>query len=289
MKAAASFVAMTTPNQIVLATDFSPSAMAAVPVAGKFAQIFDAKVTLLHIFQYAPKHRYKVPVEWMVEIIRRDVRCKLLEAKAILHESGAETEVAVLEDGIPSQQILGFLQSCEAPLLLMGTHAVGGMDRFILGSTAEEVVRQARCPVVTVGPHVSSSAPDNVLFREVLYATDFGVSSLAAVPFVELLRQSAQSHLRVLHVSADRTSDSGEEKKQFDAVRTILKAMGDEEYITLHGTNVSQAVVNEAERDRADLVILGVKRASAFASHAPPKIAFQIIAASPCAVLTVSS
>lgn len=280
---------MTTPNQIVLATDFSPSAMAAVPIAGKFARIFHAKVTLLHIFQYAPKHRHKVPVEWMVEIIRRDVRSKLLEAKAILHESGAETEVVVLEDGIPSRQILSFLQSCEAPLLLMGTHAVGGMDRFILGSTAEEVVRQTHWPVVTVGPHVSPSAPNNVPFREILFATDFGVASLAAAPLVELLRQSAETHLRVLNVSTDRTSDSGEEKEQFDAVRNILEVRGDEQYVTLHGTNVSQAVVNEAERDRADLVILGVKRASAFASHASPKIAFQIIAASPCAVLTVSS
>jgi hypothetical protein len=48
-------------------------------------------------------------------------------------------------------------------------------------------------------------------------------------------------------------------------------------------------VVNEAERQPADLVALGVKRASAFVAHVAPKIAFQIVAASPVAVLTVSS
>ena len=277
------------PNRIILATDFSPASSTAVLIASKVARVFKATVTILHVFQYVPHHRYKVPVEWMVEIIRRDVRQKLQETKDIFREANVQAEVMVVEDGIPSQQILNFVESCEAPLLVMGTHAVGGMDRFILGSTAEEVLRQAHCPVITVGPHVPSVASRDATFQEILYATDFAETSLAAVPFIDLLRQSAETHLRVLHVSTDRISDAGEEKEQFEAVREILKARDDEEYLTLHGTNVSQAVVNEAERDRADLVILGVKRASAFASHAAPKIAFEIIAASPCAVLTVSS
>jgi hypothetical protein len=81
-------------------------------VAGGLAQIFCAKVTLLHIFQYVPKYRYKVPVEWMVEIIRTDVRKKLAEAKRVLNDAGVEVEVMMLEDGFPSQQILTFMPDC---------------------------------------------------------------------------------------------------------------------------------------------------------------------------------
>jgi nucleotide-binding universal stress UspA family protein len=54
-----------------------------------------------------------------------------------------------------------------------------------------------------------------------------------------------------------------------------LGSNGDEEYLVLDGTNVGQAFVNEAERCPADLVVLGVKRASAFSAHAGPKIAFR--------------
>jgi nucleotide-binding universal stress UspA family protein len=245
---------------------------------------------LLHIFQYVTKHRYKVRVEWMVEIIRRDVRSKLADAKRILHEAGVETEVMVLEDGIPSQQILTFVQrSYAAPLLVMGTHAVGGIDRFILGSTAEKVLRLANYPVVTVGPHVSSVAKNNLLSENILYPTDFSQASLAALPLVDLLRHAAGAHLRILHVFTDPIAGAKQENEQFDAVRKLLGAHGNEEYVTLHGRNVSQAVVNEAERYPADVLILGVKRASAFTAHTAPKTAFQIIAASPCAVLTVSS
>jgi nucleotide-binding universal stress UspA family protein len=262
--------------------------MSAVRVAGGLAQIFCAKVRLLHIFQYEPKHRYKVPVEWMVEIIRTDVRKKLAEAKGVLNEAGVEGEVMMPEDGFPSQQILTFMQSCQISFLVMGTHAVAGMERFLLGSTAEEVLRQARCPVITVGPHVASFSRNGPLLQKILYATDFSDASLAAVPVLLALRKPTAAHLRILHVSADH--DSGiEETQRFDSVRRLLGANEGEEYVVLHGTNAAQAVVNEAERYPADLLVLGVKRASAFVAHVAPKIAFQIVAASPCAVLTVSS
>ncbi len=280
---------MTAPAQIVLTTDFSPTAMAAVPVTVRLAQMFKAKVTLLHIFRYVPKHRYPIPVEWMVEIIRRDVRTKLVEAKRILHEAGLETEIMVLEDGIPAQQILSFVKSCAAPLLVMGTHAAGGMERFIIGSTAEEVLRQVYCPVVTVGPRVFPVVQADIPMQKILYATDFGEASLAAAGLVDLLRECTGAHLRIVHVSQGDTPEMTGENDRFDVVRKVLATKGGEEYVTLHETPVAQAVIDEAERYSADLVVLGVKRASAFTAHALQGTAFQIIAASPCPVLTTSS
>jgi nucleotide-binding universal stress UspA family protein len=279
---------MKIPTQIVLPTDFSPASMSAVRVAVGLAQIFHAKVLLLHVFQYVPRHRYKVPVEWMVEIIREDVRKKLVQAKGILHEAGVDAEVMVLEDGIPAQQILAFVESFETPFVVMGTHAVGGMERFILGSTAEEVLRQAHYPVVTVGPHVFSPPKNGPFLRRILFATDFSEASLAVVPGLSALQKAARAQLQILHVSADYAPEVAE-TQEFDSVRQLLGADGGAEYVVLHGANIAQAVVNEAERYPADLVVLGVKRASAFVAHVAPKTAFQVIAASPCAVLTVSS
>ena len=58
--------------------------------------------------------------------------------------------------------------------------------------------------------------------------------------------------------------------------------------MTLHETDVSRAVVNEAQEYSADLIVLGVKHAAERATHLAAKIAYQIIAAAPCAVLTIS-
>jgi nucleotide-binding universal stress UspA family protein len=115
------------------------------------------------------------------------------------------------------------------------------MERFLLGSTAEEILRQARCPVITVGPHVASFSRNDP-FLKILYATDFSDASLAAVPVLSALRKPTAAHLRILHVSADH--DSGiEETQRFDSVRRLLGANESEEYVVLHGTNAAQAVV----------------------------------------------
>jgi len=279
---------MTTPRQIVVATDFSPASNAAVRVATTMAQVFKVKVTLLHVFEYVPNHRYPVAVGWMVEIIRRDIRRKLEGTKNTLRQSGIETETRMLEGGNPARQILSFIQVCESPLLVMGTHAVAGMERFLLGSTAEEVLRQIKWPVITVGPLVASGMESHAGVRRILFATDFSETSLTVIPFMLALQQSSGAQLRVLHVSGDHMSEK-EENKQFDAVRNALHAAQGAEYITLHGDNISQAVVNEAERYPADLLVLGIRRATEPAAHLAPKIAFQIVAAAPCAVLTVAS
>jgi nucleotide-binding universal stress UspA family protein len=279
---------MTIPDQIVLATDFSHASTAAVPVADKLARLFKVKVTILHVFQYAPRHRHQIPMEWMVGIIRRDVRCRLVATKQRLIDLGVQTEVG-MEDGIPFRRIFTFIQSCQARLLVTGTHAIEGVDHFFLGSTAEEVLRAASCPVVTVGPHVTLPTGNDHYFQKILYATDFSAASLGAIPLLIAFRQSFAASVRVLHVSTDSSSPMTSEDARFDLVRKALTAKGDEEYVTLHGRDVCQAVTNEAERYPADLLVLGVRRSSEVAAHLAPKTAFQIIAAAPCAVLTVSS
>ena len=283
------------PDQIILATDFSPASSAALSIAGRFANMFKVKVLVVHVFQYVARHQYQIPVGWMIECIRRDVQHRMNETRKILADSGVETEGRLIEDGFPALEILNILQTCKNPLLVMGTHAIGGMDRFVLGSTAEEVLRQAVCPVVTVGPHVISEEGFGPNFHKVLYATDFSDASLAAVPFATMLWKSPSASLRILHVSTDPDFSGSTEDRSFDPIRKALASHAPEstahaaEYVVLHGKDVSQAITNEAERYPADLLVLGVHRASAFASHLAPKIAFQVIAAAPCAVLTISS
>src|SRR5262252_7990429 len=114
---------MTVPTQIVLATDFSQASISATPVAVELARVFSGTMTLLHIFRYVPNHRYAVPVGWMVEAVRTQIRDRLAEAKEVVREAGMEAEVVMPEDAIPSHGILAFVQSCASPLLVMGTHA----------------------------------------------------------------------------------------------------------------------------------------------------------------------
>ena len=195
---------------------------------------------------------------------------------------------------MPAQEILNFVQPGGNPLLVIGTHAVGGMERFVLGSTAEEVLRQAHCPVMTVGPHVTVPTCVTPHFHRILYATDFSASSLAALPLVAAFQRPSCAALRVFHVARDAELETSAEEHRFNPLRNTLQEyrnhhIGREEYVVSHESVVSRGIVTQAEGYAADLLILGVHRASAYAAHASPKIAFQTIAAAPCPVLTVSS
>jgi nucleotide-binding universal stress UspA family protein len=287
------------PDRIILATDFSPASSTGVLLAGSVARVFGISVTILHAFQYVPFHSYQFPVEWMLKTIRKDVHNKLEETKRIFFEAGIEAETTIL-DGAPVQQIPKFLQSFRAPILVMGTHAARGIERFFVGSTAEEILRLARWPVITVGPHVPAITGSDHCFRKVLYATDFSEASLAALPFVDTFRRACAAKLLILHVSKESTRSPKDEDLKFDVIRKLLLQHSAEEsddaveYVTVHGTQVSgtqvsRAIVHEAERYLADMLTMGVHRTSAFAAHLAPKTAFQVIAAAPCAVLTVSS
>src|SRR5208282_2420934 len=71
-----------------------------------------------------------------------------------------------------------------ADLLVVGTHGRHGMAKLFWGSIAEQIFRQASCPVLTFGPHSddrpwfeTSSTP-----RTFLFATDFGPASLQGLP-----------------------------------------------------------------------------------------------------------
>ena len=65
---------------------------------------------------------------------------------------------------------------------------------------AEEVLRQVRRPVLTVGPHSPPEPPREGRFREILYATDFSAAAVAAVPYALSLGQEHQAYLTLLHV-----------------------------------------------------------------------------------------
>jgi len=281
------------PGEIVVATDFSPSSVAALHVAARLAQALETKVTILHVFEYVVRHAYKVPVDWMVGEIRKDLVKKLGEIERTLRASGIDAAI-MIRDGLPTEEIPSFLKLFSKPLLVVGTHAVSGVDRYLLGSTAEEVLRTVSCPVITVGPHAWSPAASDPRLYKILFATDFSTASLGAIPFLAALCLATSATLRVAHVAGDSTLDS-EISARFTPIIDTLRqnSIGNAnielECVVLRGSSVSKALVCETERSEADLLVLGVKHASSIAAHLSPKVAFQTIAAASCPVLTVSS
>ena len=97
----------------------------------------------------------------------------------------------------PALGILTYARAWRADLLVMGTHGRQGLDRLLLGSVAEEVVRRADCPVLTVRPDAVQTPH---ALRRVLAPVDFSPSSWLAVAYAEHLAALSGAQLDLLHV-----------------------------------------------------------------------------------------
>lgn len=152
------------PIQTILhPTDFSDSAAHAFRLACSLARDHAAKLVVLHV---APPFYPIVgemiaipPIESGVSEYERNRLMEKLEALRP-NDIGIPVEYR-LEEGEPVEQILAAAADVEAGLIVMGTHGRTGLQRFLMGSVAEHVVREAPCSVLTVKTPVHAHIADS--------------------------------------------------------------------------------------------------------------------------------
>lgn len=140
-------------ERILFATDFSEGSDHALPYAVDMARQYGAKLYLVHvIFDVAKTAGWYVPHVSIDEIYRdmeKGARAEL--SKVFIDEMRGfkDIEHHVLK-GIPYEEINKFAAEQKIDLIVLGTHGRKGIDRMLFGSTAEQVVRNAPCPVLSV-------------------------------------------------------------------------------------------------------------------------------------------
>lgn len=295
MKTAAAEARIALKN-ILFATDFSPAAEAALPYAIGLAKEYGAKIHAVHV--RFPATYPIVGPEAMPQVIEAAEEQAKFEAQQ-LHEmfAGVPHEVTIAEGDL--WPILNeIVNKQNTDLIVMGTHGRTGVSRALLGSAAEEVFRQAACPVLTVGPFVSHNTERRLAMQEILFATDFSASSLAALPYAVSLAQEHQSHLTLLHVVGKaKTGELVHAEQYAESTLRRLKELvpaGAELWCepkcrVEHGAE-AEKIMEVAVALGADLVVLGVHKPEGglgAATHLLPSVVHKIVAQAHCPVLTV--
>lgn len=139
-------------------TDFSECSRRALHLACAMARDYHARLILLHV---VPQPR----IGFGEGILSTDPAVLREEAESrfdqlILPDCGLDVEHRIAE-GDPVATTLQLAEELPADLVIMGTHGRTGLKRFVAGSVAEQVVRRARCPVLTVtSPLPATAGPD---------------------------------------------------------------------------------------------------------------------------------
>lgn len=141
---------MTMYDRILVPTDGSREVERALEYAIDLARLHDATLRALYVVNAAGYGG--LPMETALEGVSDALRNEGRSAVDRVEElapADVPVETAVLE-GAPSQAIVDDADSTECDLIVMGTHGRGGIDRLLLGSVTERVVRRAPVPVLTV-------------------------------------------------------------------------------------------------------------------------------------------
>ncbi len=140
-------------RRILFATDFSEGSSHALPYAADIARQYDAKLFLVHvIYDVAKSAGWYVPHVSIDEIYHDMEKSATAELeKSFVDEMRGLRDVEhVVLKGIPYEEISKFAVEKKIDLVVLGTHGRRGIDRMLFGSTAEQVVRNAPCPVLSV-------------------------------------------------------------------------------------------------------------------------------------------
>jgi universal stress protein A len=153
-------------RQILAPTDFSEFSKQAITCAYELAQTFGARLLLLHVVELAaypveiflPSAEGTTPLDDLERQARRELGLQLLpEAR----DGDVEVMCQVVV-GTPYYKIIEVANAEKVDLIVMATHGRTGLDRLMMGSVVERVVRMARCPVLTIRQAAAAASHGHV-------------------------------------------------------------------------------------------------------------------------------
>jgi len=284
-------------SRIMVATDFSVFSDQALDRALSLARRFNSKIYLTHVITLAGHG----VMEAEVGALSHEQLWNLAKQSAGKIEdsgrlSGISYEV-VIEEGALWPALENLIKKYDIDLLVLGTHGMTGVVKVVAGSSAEQIFRQARIPVFTVGPAVSGPPSVAAGFKNILCATDFGHAAEKEVAFAFALAQEQQARLVLLHVTPTGAKVSGREaewekepimRKLTGLVPSGVDIAFKPEFRLVPGEPVGE-ILRAAEDTKADLIVIGAKKRETLAGHIPHTKAYRVVCGAHCPVLTIKS
>lgn len=284
-------------RNILVATDFSACSQVALHCAAALARQANSTIFLAHVVAYAPMS--PIPMDASPVFfppIADDPSFRMRQLLSTPEFAGIPHE-ALLGQGDLGGVLQEMIQNHHVDVVVMGTHGRDGLGKLALGSVAEHLFRHARCPVITVGPHVVADVFEQGRLTRVVFASDLLPSSLHALEYAIGLAESRQASLTLVHALACAIPYE-DERPRFGAEEEMGKVRSQLKYMLPDGVQADvvveiglpdQVIVEVARRQRASMIVLGLHAQSSefLAEHLPWTTAHRVVCDAHCPVMTV--
>ncbi len=259
-------------KRILCPVDRSPSSLQAFDYGIALARWQGARLHLMEVIE-APNHD-GVPIETLTDL-EDDLKQVLVSRRV------SDVKVTIsLRQGNVVQEILAQAKASRSDLVVIGSHGRGGIQRLVLGSIAEKVLRLSTCAVLTVRRGVNQRrrrGKGRSPFETILCPTDFSAAANHAVTYGKRLAMEANAKL-ILMTAVEWPFGDGVTPRPMAELRESLEANAREalgrllprpgsdrrraETVVTSG-KASAAIVKLARLRSVDLIVMGVSGRSA--------------------------
>ena len=136
-------------DEILVPVDGSDASASAIDTAVAVANAFDARVHALYAISLEPYYPLEITMDRVVNVLEREGE-EAVGTVADASEAAGIDFVTEIVRGMPHESIQKYVDAHEIDLVVMGTHGRTGIDRTLLGSVTERVLRTATVPVLAV-------------------------------------------------------------------------------------------------------------------------------------------
>lgn len=273
-------------KNILFLTDFSDASNRALAYGLAFARQFKAHLYPAHVMDADARSASR---ETAIQTQEQRTRQQLLRQ---VEYNGVVFDPLLGRCDLETS-ILHWVAEHSIDLIVMGTQGKQGTQRFSLGSTSNWVVRNALCPVLTVGSHVEVPRLFSLVLEKILFAAGLTAgSSEKALLYALSLAKERCARVTMLHVLP-------EESRNYHDRTRVLRFTLDELQLSLptyahcwckpelavDAGDAAERILVHAQNERPDLIVMGGPRMH---QDDPAHSTFyRVVSSAPCPVLTV--
>jgi nucleotide-binding universal stress UspA family protein len=288
-------------NRVLCPIDFSEFSVKAYDYAQSLAWHYNASLLLEHVTEsMPPMYPYYAFPNAYVEIsqeLRSNAEQQIQEFAKTHTRPGVQPECSVHE-GAVANVILDLAEAQAVSLIVMGTHGLRGIERAMLGSVTDKVLRKAHCPVLAVRKPAhdlvtQAGVLDVIQLQRILCCTDFSDQSEQALEYAVSLAREYEAELTLLHVLEGVAGSADVENEIAKAMENLEKQLSPETRTNCKVNtlvrigNPYQQIIELALESRTDLIVMGVRGRNALDLAVFGSTTYRVVQLGPCPVLVV--
>ena len=272
-------------QNILCPIDFSESAAAGLRYAAAVARCQKARLTVLHAERFsAPVYFTQSQVTGLAEQAKQWRAGAQRSLEEFVHAAVGLEPIdahACISETPSVEAILDMATRLHADLIVMGTHGRSGVNRLLLGSVAERVLRNARVPLLAVRAGVSRL---EIPAQRVLCPVDDSPEARYALDLATRTAACFGASVTVLHVRSPRQTGSISDLRSWIPDTQRTRCPMDE---VIRQGDVPQEIVGAASESNCDLVVIGARHHRFLDITVLGTTTERVVRHSPCPVMAV--